>query len=161
MAMILKMNNSRMCCLCIRGNHPISGRPVCEACYFETDENGVQTKPNFKAGKTKKHKLEVTASSKRGGDNMYMRIPFSRFGIPVWRVCATPQGALSITQLKVTYTSGEGRGPCLRCTQEHDHGYLVHFIGDDIGGPGVRFEFFFTGYLCPACADAVVEAMTL
>jgi hypothetical protein len=62
----VKLYNARMCCLCIRGNRPISGRPVCEACYFETDENGVKTKPNFKAGKPKKYELEVTAFSKRG-----------------------------------------------------------------------------------------------
>jgi hypothetical protein len=92
---------------------------------------------------------------------MYMRIPFSRFGIPVARVCATPQGSLSITQVKVTYTSGEGRGPCLRCTLVHDYGYLIHFLGDDLASHSVRFEFSFTGNFCPACALAVVQALAL
>lgn len=92
---------------------------------------------------------------------MYMRIPFSRFCIPIGRVCATPRGALSITQIKVAYTQGEGRGPCLRCNQEHDYGYLLHFIGDDIAGPGVAFNFSFSGNFCLACTQAAVQALAL
>lgn len=63
---ILKMNNSRMCCLCVRGNQPIGGRSICETCYFVRDENGNKTKPNFKPGKPKKYELTVTAFSKKG-----------------------------------------------------------------------------------------------
>lgn len=92
---------------------------------------------------------------------MYVRIPFSNFEIPIGRVCTTPQGTLFITQIKVSYTVHEGRGPCLRCSKDHEYGFIIHFIGDDIGGPGVRFDFSFTGNFCPECTIDINYAMAL
>lgn len=54
----ISISTARMCCLCRNGNRPISSRPVCESCYFETDEQGRKTKPNFSPRKKKSYHVE-------------------------------------------------------------------------------------------------------
>ena len=89
---------------------------------------------------------------------MFVKKPFYRFGIPSNKI-HNIQGDLSIQTVKITYTTGDGCGPCFRCGVAHEYGYLAYFVGDDIVSCGVSFPFCISGYLCPKCTAEIVKIM--
>jgi hypothetical protein len=90
---------------------------------------------------------------------MFIKVPFSRFGIPVDRLGFKVRGNLSVEHIKI-FGIVEEPFTCLKCGAKKENGFLAYFRGNDIVSCGVAFPFNFSAYLCFECVPGVIQALT-